>query len=97
MWQQVNIQPRSDFRSRQSCPGSDSSSLVFAPVVRKALSCGSPAFIAMLLFDPSMLALPIIARQIRQVIDCSPTNRECELGLRKIRLRISTKLFMKRQ
>lgn len=68
MRQQVNIQPRSDFRSHQSCPGSDSSSLelillVFAPVVRKALACGSPAFIAILLFDPSMWALPIIAKQ----------------------------------
>ena len=68
MRQQVNIQPRSDFRSHQSCPGSDSNSLelillVFAPVVRKALACGSPAFIAMLLFDPSMSALPIIAKQ----------------------------------
>lgn len=68
MRQQVNIQPRSDFRSHQSCPGSDSSSLevillVFAPVVRKALACGSPAFIAILLFDPSMWALPITAKQ----------------------------------
>lgn len=68
MRQQVNIQPRSDFRSHQSCPGSDSSSLevillVFAPVVRKALACSSPAFIAILLFDPSMWALPIIAKQ----------------------------------
>ena len=68
MRQQVNIQPRSDFRSHQSCPGSESSSLevtllVFAPVARKALACGSSAFIAMLLFDPSMSALPIIAKQ----------------------------------
>ena len=68
MRQQVSIQPRSDFRSHQSFPGSDSSSLevillVFAPVVRKALACSSPAFIAILLFDPSMSALPIIAKQ----------------------------------
>ena len=79
MRQQVNIQPRSDFRSHQSCPGSDSSSLevillVFAPVVRKALACGSPAFIAMLLFDPSMSALPIIAKQ-NSPSDSLPTHQ----------------------
>ena len=43
--------------------------------------CGSQAFIATLLFDPSMSALPIIVKQNSQALDCSPTNRERELGL----------------
>jgi hypothetical protein len=37
---------------------------VLAPGVgRKELACGSQAFIATLLFDPSMSALPIIVKQ----------------------------------
>jgi hypothetical protein len=32
-------------------------------VGRKELACGSQAFIATLLFDPSMSALPIIPKQ----------------------------------
>ncbi|KAK3177559.1 hypothetical protein Dsin_032980 [Dipteronia sinensis] len=40
-----------------------------------------PAFIATLLFDPSMSALPIIVKQNSPSVDCSPTNRERELGL----------------
>ena len=40
-----------------------------------------PAFIATLLFDPSMSALPIIEKQKSKVSDCSPANRERELGL----------------
>ncbi len=45
------------------------------------LACGSQAFIATLLFDPSMSALPIIPKQNSVSLDCSPTNRERELGL----------------
>ena len=43
--------------------------------------CGSQAFMATLIFDPSMSALPIIAKQNSQASDCSPANRERELGL----------------
>ena len=32
-------------------------------------------------FDPSMSALPIIVSRIRQVLNCSSTNRKRELGL----------------
>ncbi|PKX99772.1 hypothetical protein P168DRAFT_102798 [Aspergillus campestris IBT 28561] len=32
-------------------------------------------------FDPSMSALPIIPKQNSVSVDCSPTNRERELGL----------------
>jgi len=35
----------------------------FSKKTRKELACGSQAFIATLLFDPSMSALPIIAKQ----------------------------------
>ena len=41
----------------------------------------SQTSIAMLLFDPLMSALLIIAKRIRQTSDCSPANRERELGL----------------
>jgi hypothetical protein len=41
----------------------------------------SHAFIATLLFYPSMSALPIIAKQNSPNVGCSPANRERELGL----------------
>ena len=45
------------------------------------LACGSQAFIATLLFDPSMSALPIIPKQNSVSVGLLPTNRERELGL----------------
>ena len=44
--------------------------------VKGLLACGSETFTATLLFDLSMSALPGIATH-----NCSPTNRERELGL----------------
>ena len=45
------------------------------------LSLGSQAFIVLLLFNPSMSALPIFAKQ---ALGCSPTNREWDLGDRLV-------------
>ena len=43
------------------------------------MACRSQAFIATLLLVPSMSARPVIETQ-KSVSDCSPANRERELG-----------------
>ena len=44
------------------------------------LVCDSQTFIAMLLCDPLMSALPILVTRRSQLLDCSPADRERELG-----------------
>ena len=56
-----------------------------AGVVRKVITgiagLRQPSVHGEAVFDPSMSALPIMKTQKSQVTDCSPANRERELGL----------------
>ncbi|CAF2747887.1 RYR2 [Lepeophtheirus salmonis] len=47
-------------------------------------------------FDPSMSALPIIAKQNRQASDCSPANRERDRGFRTVRETVKISLDLKK-
>ena len=47
------------------------------------MACGTQAFIATLLFDHSMSALPIVEMQKSQSVGCSPANRGRGLGLNR--------------
>ena len=61
----------------------------------RQLACGSLAFKAKWLFDHSMLALPIIVKQnSRSIAECSPTNRERDLGLDHPHESVTTKSYL---